>query len=416
MYRYSLSTVYEIASQIFSINLCMTVVSYIILGFLLYFGKSLESYRTLIIIQSTIIVLTTLGADWINTVLEDFKYITYRTLFFQLFSLVAMLIFVRHTKDYLIYAAIMTIASGGGNICNIIYRRKYCKIVFTLKMSMIRHFIPIITMFALVLSQTVFTNLDMTMIGLFRGDVEVGLYSIAMKIYNVTNTTVASIVYVVLPQLSTYYKTYDYININKILSYSLNYIILLGLPLITGLNVMAKEIVIIIGGKEYVDAAITLRILTAALLFSLIGGFIGNIIFMSSGREKIALMASVVAALANGISNLMLIPKFGYNAAAMTTVLAELISVIVLVGKVEKKIKTKSIWSMLKCPAIGSVSIGLICISLKYMIRIFWLKTVLCIICSIIVYGLTLIIGKDEFALNAIAPIKEKIKRFKRIE
>lgn len=73
----------KVASQIISINICTTIISYIGLFILLLFAKPLASYRQLIIIQSTVILFTTLGADWLNTAMEDFKYITLRTVFFN---------------------------------------------------------------------------------------------------------------------------------------------------------------------------------------------------------------------------------------------------------------------------------------------------------------------------------------------
>ena len=49
----------EKASQIFSINVCTTTVAYVLLGLSLIFFRKLDSYRALIIIQSTAILFTT---------------------------------------------------------------------------------------------------------------------------------------------------------------------------------------------------------------------------------------------------------------------------------------------------------------------------------------------------------------------
>lgn len=82
------------ASEIFSINMTSTILSYVVLVLLLVFARPLHNYRFLIVIQSTGILFNTLGAEWINSAMEDFTYITLRSIFFQGLSIVLMFIFV----------------------------------------------------------------------------------------------------------------------------------------------------------------------------------------------------------------------------------------------------------------------------------------------------------------------------------
>ena len=77
----------KIANQIYSINILTTIFAYSLLFIIVCSFSELESYRTIIIFQSASILAITLGADWINAAFEDFKFITYRTLFFQIFHL-----------------------------------------------------------------------------------------------------------------------------------------------------------------------------------------------------------------------------------------------------------------------------------------------------------------------------------------
>ena len=112
------------ASQLFSINLLMTVISYMLLSVSLVIFRTLDAYRILIVIQSVGIIFVTLGADWLNSAMEDFKYITLRTFAFQLFSLWALLVFVKEPEDYVEYALISLVSSCGANLSNIFYRRK----------------------------------------------------------------------------------------------------------------------------------------------------------------------------------------------------------------------------------------------------------------------------------------------------
>ena len=60
------------SNEVFSINIVSTIFSYIVLFFLILLWNKLDSYKSLILILSINVLLTTLGTDWINTVYEDF--------------------------------------------------------------------------------------------------------------------------------------------------------------------------------------------------------------------------------------------------------------------------------------------------------------------------------------------------------
>ena len=69
----------------YSINVIMTIIAVVSL-FLVAQHPLLREYRQIIYILSTGIVLGTIGTDWINTIYEDYFYITIRYVILQIFS------------------------------------------------------------------------------------------------------------------------------------------------------------------------------------------------------------------------------------------------------------------------------------------------------------------------------------------
>lgn len=410
-YRDDKEKLEETAGQILSINLLSTIVAYIALAITLVCARKLDNYRTLIIIQSTTILFTTLGADWINTAMEDFKFIAIRTIGMQVFSLVIMFIFIHKPEDYILYAAISVVATSGANIANIFYRRRYCKTKLTVHIHFKKYFPPILLLFSLILSQTIYTSSDTTILGLIKGDYEVGLYSTSVKIYNIVNTVVASVAWVVMPQLSSAFPRKQYTKINELLKYSLNFIVVLGMPCLVGLNVVTNEIILLIAGKSYLGAALSLRILTISLAFSFVSGWIGNMMMLPAGKEKICLYSSIMSAVINIFLNLILIPIWGLNAAAMTTAISEFVGIIMKIPFIDKSIRIYGLRQVFIAPIIGCVGIigvsGLVrrVVDSSYLIAIFTIAV------SAIVYVLILIILKNEFAMNFIRPIIRRLKR-----
>ena len=96
----------EFVAQIFTINCIMTVITYGILIILLISWPKLVSYKKIVVIQSVQIVLTTLGADWINSIFEDYLYLAVRYIVIQIISIVALFLFVKSPADIYVYTFI----------------------------------------------------------------------------------------------------------------------------------------------------------------------------------------------------------------------------------------------------------------------------------------------------------------------
>lgn len=63
-------------------------------------------------------IFNTIGVAWFYQAIEDFKYITLRSLFVRILSLVALFIFVKTKQDLFYYAGILVIGTVGNNIFN----------------------------------------------------------------------------------------------------------------------------------------------------------------------------------------------------------------------------------------------------------------------------------------------------------
>ena len=401
----------KVSSEIFSINICSTVISYFALAVTLSFGRSLSNYRVLIIIQSSAILFTTLGADWINSAMEDFQYITIRSVGVQILSIILMFIFIHRPADYVKYALITVLSSSGGNILNIFYRKKYCDTRFTFHMNLRKHLPPIVLFFSMILAQQIYVNSDITILGLVKGDFEVGLYSTSVKIYNIVNSIIASVSTVVWPQIAEAYKKHSQQDVNRLAKYSLNFILVFGLPCIVGINMVARELILMIAGEEYVGATMSLQILTIALFFSFIGGWLGSTNYLPNGRESICLFSSTCAAITNLVLNLITIPLWGLNAAAMTTVIAEGLSLIILFVKYDKNMKISGLFGMLKGPILGCFLIIIASLVVRFFIMNSMLICLLSVVISVVCYFGILLLTKDEFFLGYVEPIIRKFKR-----
>jgi len=402
----------RIASQIYSINLISTLASYAGLIVLLLLPiPQIREVCNLLLIQSVTILFATLGADWINIAEGDFRYITVRTVGMQLFSLVMMFLFIHHPNDYVKYACISVLAASGANFINVFYRRRFCRIRFTRKMNGKIHLPRIMTFFSTVLCQTIYTSSDTTMLRIMKDNYQVGLYSTAVKIYNIINGAIASVTTVILPDLSRLYKENDKKRVSEEAQYALNFIAFLSIPVFAALNILGPRLIIMLAGEDYLGAVPALRILSIAMIFSQAGNFVGSVFIIPRGKEKIGLIAAIVSAATNVGLNLFFIPLWGLNGAAATTAISEFLGFIIGVPFITKDVKIHNIGKNLLSVlfATGVMSAGII--GLGHFLGNSIPVTLLLCVTGFLIYASVLVIMKNEFVLSFIRPVLRRLKR-----
>ena len=400
----------KLASEIYSINVITTIIAYILLALTLLLYKRLENYRVLILIQSLSILFTTLGTDWLNSAMEDFRYITVRTIIFQIIAIGLMFSFIHAPEDYLKYAAISLVSSSGAHIVNVWYRKRYCDVRFTIHIDWKTHLTPIILLFVMILAQDIFTNVDSTMLGLMQGDRAVGIYTTAQKVNRVVSQVVSSVLWVIMPRMSLYFAQKKYEEINRLLRKLLGFNFLVGLPCVVGQIVMAKDIVLVAAGTDFAESAPVLQIRALSMLFALFGGnLLGNAILLPSKQEKYYMIVCIITAVINVVANYSLIPVFGPVGAAITTAFCSLCILIMLVFKVDKRIKFSNTGKLIVSPLVGCVGIVAVCVGFR-SIEEMAIRVILSIVCSVFVYGCIQLLLRNELALEVAGNTLKRLK------
>lgn len=403
-----------LANEIFSINLITTILAYGLLFATFLLMPSLRQYFGLACILSLSILFTTIGIDWINNIYEDFLYITIRSIVVQILNLVLLFIFVKKSKDYYIYAFLIVFMQIVIGISNFLYCRKYIKVKPIFHTNFKKHISPMLILFANSVAVTLYCNSDITMLGYMLSPYNVGIYSIAVKVYSMIRSLIASLFLVTIPRLSNYHGKMELDSYNRLIQQVTEGVILFLLPAVCGLIALSKPIVLILGGQKFVEASSSLQILSVALLFAIEGGIITNCINISSNKEKDNLIATTIAALINVVLNLFMIPTLKQNGAAITTVIAEVTVIVVCL------VKNKSIMKIFNYKSLGKTVfqalLGCLAVAISYMFSSSIVNNAI-LVCgstfavTILLYGVLLIYFKNEFLLGVIRRVTRKFGR-----
>lgn len=398
----------EFSGEIFSINVLSTLCAYVLL-ILIILLPSFREYSALMAVQGIGLGLSTIGADWINSIYEDYIYITVRYIVFQVLSVALLFLFVRDADDYVIYALVHVVSSAGANLLNVFHVRTYVRLHFSFSRKLVRHLKPILILFANSVALTVYINSDVTVLGLFKGDGAVGIYSVAAKIYLAVKGLMNAAVFVVAPRLSFYLGHKEKERMNVLLNKVAHSLLVFLIPSVTGLFVLSYPVIAVIGGMSYVLGTWALRLLCIAMFFAVSGCFYACAILTPMGLEKYYLRATMIGALINIGCNLVLIPFFSYNGAALTTAVSEMVVCLILRKYarqlVELRISRRTWITVLS----GSVWIFFIC----YLAVCYISNTAACIAVSVGIgvlgYMMLLLIAKDKLVTGLMDSYVRKI-------
>jgi O-antigen/teichoic acid export membrane protein len=171
---------------------------------------------------------------------------------------------------------------------------------------------------------TLYWKVDVPLLKLFRNSAEVGWYSLAYKPFEALLFVPISMLGVVLPVLAVYQRSSPE-RLRDVVAMFFKALLMLGWPLSVGVVVLAYPLAGLWSGF-YPQAIPALQILALAYAFAFVNNaFIGALTVID--RQATYAKAAGASLLVNLGLNLVLIPPFGYIAAAWTTVATEMVLV-----------------------------------------------------------------------------------------
>lgn len=302
------------------------------------------------------LVLNFFSIDWLYQGRAEYKYISIRGSIIKLLSVIFLFLFVKDASDYVIFAAINVMIQGGNYFINMYGLRS--RIQFKkYKLSLSAHWKPLFILFATNVAIEVYTLLDTTMLGIFNTDEVVAYYTYAMKTSKIMVVFLVTATSVLLPKLSSYYEEKKYELYNKMVEKALYFSLLASIPCAILIFLNSSDIVTLLYGESFSGSTNCLRILSFLNIPITISTFLGIQVLCSAGKEKSMLKAVLMGAILNVSLNLVLIPRFAHNGAAISSLISEITVAIVEFAMVYKLLSFKIQFRTIRDILLGATSI-----------------------------------------------------------
>ena len=373
----------QTVQEILFINLIMSAVVTAVFAVLIFTVPAFYNHRVMFLISISTFFLQALGMNWIFQALEQYDYITIRSLFFKVISIILMFILIHQTDDYVIYCAITVFAGFGSNIYNFIRVRKFVSLKRVEPYNLKQHFRPILILFAQSLAVSIYTSLDSVMLGFMKGDLDVGYYYVKMQMKD---------------------------DFRKTMIKAFNFTLFISIPLALFFSITSANCLLLLAGRESLPAASAMTIITLSIIPIGITNVLGIQVMTPLNNEKKVLMSVIVGAVIDFVLNLILIPFFGATGASVATLIAEigvLIIQVIFTSIILKSVITKV--HIVKYAIIGlTASIPLFFINNMNLPHVS-LNLILSVVVYAGIYLGILLITKDKILLESLSTMKKRL-------
>ena len=388
--------------EILLINIIMGSIMYAFYFLALWNVPRLRSDATLFYVMSTTIFFNVIGVEWLYKGLEQYSYITARSIVFKFIGLLLMFILVKAKEDYVIYGAITIVAGVGSNILNFFNLRKYIDLRPVGQYCLQRHLKAVMVFFLMSVATTIYTTLDTVMLGFMKDDIEVGYYTAAVKVKTILVSFVTALSTVLLPRVSYYVEHSLQEEFIKVSRKALNFVVVAAVPVTIYFILYAQEAILLLSGKDFGNAVLPMQIIMPTVLFIGITNVLGIQILVPLGKEKLVFYSVLIGAIVDLIINIICIPQMASAGAALGTVIAELAVWIVqmqmLSGQIKDLFKEVQIGKILSATACGVLA----CWWVKDMRWMNFLTLAVSACMFLGSYVIVLIVVKENFVWNIV--------------
>lgn len=395
-------------SSLFVLNSITTFVVFIIFIAVIFIFPQFTEHKKLFYIGGAKILANLFLIEWLYKGMEDFKFITLRTIAVKMIYVLLVFFFVKEQDDYDIYYALTV----GSTIINAVINWFYSKNITFLSFARIK-IRPIIKPFLILgiygLLTSMYTSFNIVYLGFVAGEKEVGLYTTAIKIQAILLSLYTAYSNVVMPHISSMIAQKRNDEVKTLINKSIDALYIFCIPIIYSCFILAPHIIFIISGSGYEGAILPMRIVMPLILVIGLEQILIIQILTPLRHDRYILRNSINGALTGLILNIILVPRFSSVGSSIVWVASETVVLVSAIYFVNKKVDINLNFDKLLKHLILGIPYGVICLIFSLLLEnhfyIIIFSFILCFLYLIIIQSS---IFKNELIYNIYLKITNK--------
>lgn len=322
MRRESRKELSDTVSAIFTANVISVSIALLLFLIMLIFVPDEE--RLLFIILGISIMLSCIQFDWFYQGVEDFKYITIRSIAIKALSIIALFAFVTTKDDLIVFAIISVIGEFGNNLFNLLRIRKYANLRFATRHCLM-HVKGASALFWGTVAISLYTQLNTVMLGLLDTKESVGYFTAGNKVVHLILSMITAMLTTVIPRISYQLGTGKEDEGRRLQYKVLKLTLYICYPLVIILFFLSGDFVVLLAGNQFESAIPVLMVLSTLVILIPLSNFFGFQVLLPLKKEIYGTYAVVAGAITNVLLNYTLVINFSFIGIAISVVIAELV-------------------------------------------------------------------------------------------
>jgi O-antigen/teichoic acid export membrane protein len=389
----------RIIKELVSIHLLLTLIS--VVGFILFTFRHWNEGSTLYLLAIISILSNALTCEWYFQGMEDFRFISIRSIIIRLIALAAVFILVQSHGDTAFYYGILigsTVLITLLNVYKLLKDNRFAKG----RLQLLPHLKPLWYLFLTSSIVSLYIYFDTVLLGRLASQVSVGYYSTSLKIVRLCLVVAVSLTTIIMPRFSYLAASGQQEEMKRYLHKLFNFIVTISVPMGAGLMLLAPEIIRVFAGNKFDASVVVLQLLAFIPLLIGLSNIFGVQVLLSMGQERKLLYSVIIGSVVSITLNLVLIPIMSERGAAIANLSAETMVLIATAFFARKIIPLQPDWKLVT----GSVVLSLLFIPLVWLTRYFIADPLIILVTVIpICTGVYLILQKILFRNQLVTDI-----------
>lgn len=349
------------------LSLKVIIVSIVYLIFMLFVFFYGGEYTPYYLCQSISLLSVALDISWLYMGIEDLKKTVLRNTLVKIISLILIFTLVKSSDDLILYILILTLSTFFGNLILFLSLKK---VLVRPKFNwhrMWKHFKGSVVLFIPQMSIALYLDLNKTMLGFYKGPVDVGYFENANKVISMTTAMLTATKSVITPRIANLVVKNKIQKIKYIVYTLFKMLNGLAIPAVIGLIIIAKPFAILFFGQKFVMSGYVLMCLAPSLLFIAWSTSLGQQYLIPLNRMKEYNISIIVTAIINIGLNILIIKPFGLFGATIITVLAEFIVAICQMILLRNEFQIRSLFGDTLKYIIAAIAMAIVVLIINHI-------------------------------------------------
>lgn len=315
-------------SNILGMNILFTIITLIIYFAFIIFVADFNRYKELFYVGGAKILFTAFLVEWYFTGVENFRYITIRSLLIKLLYVIAVFFLIRTEDDYTLYFVLTVLVVVINAVINMVYIHKFVNLIKHELFSK-KYIKQNLSLGIYSIMTSMYLTFNVMFLGFCSTNTEVGYYTTAFKLYSVILGFFTAFTNVMLPRMSSLLAEGEKERFQNLIDKSFEAMCTFSIPLILCSIIMAPQIIYILSGPGYEGAITPMRIIMPAVLFVGIAQVFALQILLPMKKDKVLFTASILGAFVSLLINIFAVPSMQSIGSAIVLVSAEIVVTLV---------------------------------------------------------------------------------------